>query len=161
MEIVRLSRSPRETRAVGEALAACLGPGDVVALSGDLGAGKTCLIQGIARALGVKEDVTSPTFLLMRQYEGTLPVVHVDVYRMNRLQELLDLGFDEMLDSSALVLIEWGDAVEGLLPPDYLEVVIRVEPDEARRIAMRPRGAWAERDGRLRAATKAWAEQGG
>jgi tRNA A37 threonylcarbamoyladenosine biosynthesis protein TsaE len=77
---------------------------------------------------------------------------------MSRLQELLDLGFDEMIDSSNVVLIEWGNAVEGLLPPDYLEVEMSVERDDARRVAFRPRGGWAAREARLREATGAWAQ---
>lgn len=166
-EVVCLSRSPDETRALGEALAPCLGPGDVVALTGDLGAGKTRLVQGVARALGVRDPVTSPTFLLLKQYEGTHPIAHLDVFRMGTLQDLVDLGYDELLDSGSILLIEWGDAVQGLLPPDYLEVEMRAEAPRGtdaegadtrpRRIALRARGpGWSARLGDVRDRTRAW-----
>src|SRR5439155_26235436 len=105
-----------ETRAVGEAMAGVLGSGDVISLTGDLGAGKTTLVQGVARGLGVTQPVLSPTFTLVREYRGIAPIYHLDVYRLARLQEVMDLGFEEIIDRGAIVLIEWGEAIGALLP---------------------------------------------
>lgn len=141
------SDAPERTRAVGERLAAAFRPGDVVSLTGELGAGKTCLVQGIGRGLEVPGRITSPTFLLVKQYEGRLTVVHCDVYRLGRLQDVLDLG-DDVMSPDALTLIEWGDAIEALLPPDHLEVEITLveDLDDADRVlVLTGHGAWAER----------------
>ena len=120
-------------------------PGDVVALSGDLGAGKTAFVQGAAAALGVTDRVTSPSFILVKEYEGRFPVLHLDVYRLSNLQELTDLGYEEFLDPSWIVFIEWGDAVGPLLPPSLLEVEIRGGADEDRVITLHARGDGWER----------------
>jgi tRNA threonylcarbamoyladenosine biosynthesis protein TsaE len=117
--------SPEETRIVGAALAPMLVPGDVISLSGDLGAGKTVLVQGVAAALGVEDRVLSPTFTIVHEYRGRYTILHLDVYRLNSFQEVLDLGFEELLDPEAILLVEWGEAVAPLLPPRYLEVLIR------------------------------------
>lgn len=123
---IRLATSsPDETRAIGAAIAELLGPGDVVALSGELGAGKTCFVQGAAGGLGVQQRVTSPTFVLVRLYEeGRLPVVHCDVYRLDRLQDVYELG-DDVLAPDVVTFVEWADAVAPLLPDDRLEVELR------------------------------------
>jgi tRNA threonylcarbamoyladenosine biosynthesis protein TsaE len=138
------TRSPEETRILGAALAPALVPGDVVSLSGDLGAGKTVFVQGVAGAMGVHEKVTSPSFTIVREYEGRYPIVHIDVYRLDSFQEVLDLGFEELFDPSGILLVEWGEAVTPLLPFRYLEVEIRSPLDSEtgmdRRIAFRPRG---------------------
>ena len=125
--IVRTT-SAGATRAVGAAIASCLAPGDVVVLSGDLGSGKTTLAQGLAAALGVTEPVVSPTFAIVREYEGRVPVAHVDVYRLDRVQELHDLGLEEILDGTRVVLVEWGDLVSPVLPGD--RVVVRLRPGD-------------------------------
>jgi len=145
---VRLStRTAEETRAVGEALASSLQPGDVVSLTGDLGAGKTTLVQGAARGLGVRDRVLSPTFTLVREYHGEVPIHHLDIYRLDRVQDVLDLGFEEMIDADGVVFIEWGDAIEGLLPEDHLQVELSIAPDgETRRIDVTGLGrAWEAR----------------
>jgi tRNA threonylcarbamoyladenosine biosynthesis protein TsaE len=96
--------------------------------------------------LGVKERVTSPSFVLVREYHGAFPILHLDVYRLNNLQELTDLGYEEFLDPSWIVFIEWGDAVGPLLPQSYLEVLIRAGDDDERRIELHARGAsWDRR----------------
>ena len=140
------SSSPEETKTIAASVAATLRPGDVVALSGDLGAGKTCFVQGAAAALGVREQVTSPTFVLVREYAGAFPILHLDVYRLGNLQELTDLGFEEFLDPSSVIFIEWGDAVGPLLPDELVEIVIRAESEDVRMIDVHARGpAWNRR----------------
>ncbi|MGD9798150.1 MAG: tRNA (adenosine(37)-N6)-threonylcarbamoyltransferase complex ATPase subunit type 1 TsaE [Acidimicrobiia bacterium] len=111
-----------ETRRLAAAISALARPGDLILLVGDLGAGKTAFAQGFAAALGVEEQVTSPTFTLARTYQGRLTLNHLDVYRLDRLQEADDLGLAELVDDGGVTLIEWGDAVRPALPPDYLEV---------------------------------------
>jgi len=112
----------------------------VVALSGDLGAGKTCFVQGAAAALGVKERVTSPTFIIVREHQGTVPILHMDVYRLKNLQELTDLGYEEMLDPGSVLFIEWGDALGPLLPDEYLEIEINGGADDPRAIDFHAHG---------------------
>jgi len=114
------SRSAVDTHALAGALAELARPGDVILLAGELGAGKTAFTQGFGAALGVREPITSPTFTLASQYEGRLDLNHVDVYRLEQLSEVLDLGLPEMLDEGGVTVIEWGDAIVGALPADYL-----------------------------------------
>jgi tRNA threonylcarbamoyladenosine biosynthesis protein TsaE len=115
---------PDDTRAVAAVVARHLEPGDVIALSGELGAGKTCFVQGAAAELGVDRPVTSPTFVLVRHYAGRLPIVHCDVYRLDRLGDVLELG-DEVLAPDVVTFVEWGDAIVTLLPDDRIEVDLR------------------------------------
>jgi tRNA threonylcarbamoyladenosine biosynthesis protein TsaE len=121
--------SPDATRAVAGALATVLVAGDLVLLVGDLGAGKTAFVQGLARGLGVEEQVTSPTFTIVQEYEGRLPLAHVDVYRLDRIQDLYDLGFDELVDDDRVTVVEWGDLVEQVVPAEHL--IVRIEPGDA------------------------------
>jgi tRNA threonylcarbamoyladenosine biosynthesis protein TsaE len=152
-----LTRAPEETRKVGAAVAELLVPGDVVALTGDLGAGKTALVQGAARALGVRDPVISPTFVLVREYRGDLPVYHLDVYRLDRIQEVLDLGFEDYLDPSGVLFVEWGDAIEVLLPDNHLRVEIIARDDDVRRLAFSGRGPrWAARWERMEGQLAPW-----
>lgn len=135
------TNSPDETRIVGASLAPTLLPGDVISLSGDLGAGKTVFVQGLATALGVESGVTSPTFTIVHEYEGRYPIIHMDVYRLDSFQEVLDLGFEELLDPQAILLVEWGEAVTPLFPRSYLEIEIRqMEEPDHRQFIFRPRG---------------------
>jgi tRNA threonylcarbamoyladenosine biosynthesis protein TsaE len=146
------SRSADETLALGTRLAGVLECGDVVVLSGDLGAGKTVLAKGIAAGLGVTEPVVSPTFTIVREYEGDVPLLHLDVYRLDHLQEVIDLGLDEILDGHAVTVVEWGEAVSALLPQDRLEVALMTLPpeeadDDTRVIELHGVGpTWAARD---------------
>jgi tRNA threonylcarbamoyladenosine biosynthesis protein TsaE len=121
--------SPEATRAVAAALGRLLEPGDVVSLVGDLGAGKTAFAQGLAAGLGVDGPVTSPTFTIVQEYEGRIPVAHVDVYRLDAVQDLYDLGFDELIDDGRVTIVEWGDLIAQALPADRL--VVRIEPGTA------------------------------
>lgn len=130
------SSSLEETGAIGRDLAGRLRRGDCVALFGDLGSGKTCLIQGICKGLKVTDAVTSPTFILVNEYRGRdqdgalLPVYHFDLYRLDGPDDLIDLGWDDYLDRNGICLIEWADCARGLLPPQTIS--IRIEAPERR-----------------------------
>lgn len=136
--------SAEETRIVGASLSPVLLPGDVISLSGDLGAGKTVLVQGVAIALGVEGRVTSPSFTIVHEYEGRYPIVHLDVYRLDSFQQVIDLGFEEYVDPGAIVLIEWGEAIAPMLPRRHLEIEIRHAQDptseDERCMIFRPHG---------------------
>ena len=132
-----VSTSPDETRRAGETLAQMLGPGDVVALTGELGAGKTCFVQGVVRGLGVTTPATSPTFVLVNEYRGRLPIHHVDAYRIDTLTELVDLGLLELFDGDGVTLVEWADKLDALLPARAVAVSIEGVGDEPRRITIR------------------------
>jgi tRNA threonylcarbamoyladenosine biosynthesis protein TsaE len=121
-----------DTQAAAAAVAHLLQPGDVVLLDGELGAGKTTFTQGLARALGVTEVVTSPTFILMRLYPTTFgfDLLHVDVYRLERLSEVVDLALPEMLDDGAVAVIEWGQRAAEVLSPDFLQIRFSLADDE-------------------------------
>ncbi|HEX4901995.1 MAG TPA: tRNA (adenosine(37)-N6)-threonylcarbamoyltransferase complex ATPase subunit type 1 TsaE [Acidimicrobiales bacterium] len=135
------------TRALAASIAALASPGDVILLSGELGAGKTAFVQGFGAGLGVEDQITSPTFTLAHQYEGTLTMHHLDVYRLERFAEMDDIGVSELLDGDGVVLIEWGDAVAPVLPRDYLEVTLAYgEGDDDRDLELRCVGSrWTAR----------------
>lgn len=128
-----LSHSVEETMSVGAQLAADAKPDDCIVLTGDLGAGKTHFTKGFAAALGVKEDVTSPTFAIVEEYEGTkLRLLHWDLYRLEEDWELEDVDWYGLTESGAVSLVEWGDKFPDALPDDYLHVDIRVADDGTR-----------------------------
>lgn len=155
--LTALAATAEDTRAVGAALAELLGPGDVVALTGELGAGKTTFVQGAASGLGVTEPVASPTFVLVRQYAGRLPVAHVDVYRLDRVQEVIDLGIEDLLDGGWVVFVEWGDVVEALYPASHLVVELTLAEGESRRVRLTGHGpGWEARWERLEGALVRW-----
>lgn len=116
------TNAPYATKALAAALADLLEPGDVVLLAGEMGAGKTAFTQGLGSGLGVTDRITSPTFTIAQEYAGRLRLHHLDVYRLDHLNEALDVGLGEILEDEAVVVIEWGEAVLPLLPRDYLEV---------------------------------------
>ena len=125
--------SEAETRDVGYQIAECLLAGDVVALVGDLGAGKTQVAKAVAEALGVpRDDVNSPTFTLIQEYAGRLPIRHCDTYRLKNAEEFADLGLDELFASDGIALVEWADRVVEYLPRDRLEVRIAIDSPIAR-----------------------------
>ncbi len=130
------SRAPEETQRIGEALGRRLMAGDVVATFGELGAGKTCFLQGLVRGLGVAEGATSPTFVLINHYRGRLPVHHVDAYRTEGLTELLDLGLEELFYGDGVTVVEWADKLVPLLPPHAITVRISGVGDEPREIVI-------------------------
>jgi tRNA threonylcarbamoyladenosine biosynthesis protein TsaE len=148
MTITTTTRSAAETTELAVRVGALLRAGDVVVLDGELGSGKTVFAKGIARALGVTGPVVSPTFTVVREYAGRVPLVHVDVYRLDHLQELHDLGFDDLLGDDAVTVVEWGDRVSAVLPADRLEVSLTAldDDDDARLVRLSCRGtAWVAR----------------
>ena len=169
-EIVVFCPDQTATRALASRLAAILQPGDVVLLEGDLGAGKTAFTQGLASALGVESEVTSPTFTLMNIYATTagFDLVHVDVYRLERLSEVVDLALPEMIEDGAVAVVEWGERAAAALPGPHLfisierggpeperdgpepETVERGDEETSRTFRLRPSGAaWDARRPRL------------
>lgn len=135
--ITVLSSSPEDTGRLAAGLSNMAEGGDVLVLVGDLGAGKTAFSKAYGKALGVEEPMTSPTFTLAREYEGRLTLHHLDVYRLEQMAEVLDLDLPELLDSGGVVLIEWGDAIMPMLPPDYIEVRFTFgDGDDDRRIEL-------------------------
>ncbi len=126
------SHSPEETRQLGERLGQLATAGDIFLLSGDLGAGKTCLTQGIAVGLGVKEKAKSPTFVLVREMKGRMPLYHADLYRLDNMAEIAELGLEEYLYGNGLTVIEWAEKGTGLLPPECLVINIAIKGSRTR-----------------------------
>jgi tRNA threonylcarbamoyladenosine biosynthesis protein TsaE len=124
-----------ETLKFGEQLAAALHRGDVLALSGDLGAGKTALIKGIARGLGITQDVTSPTFTLVHEYtSGRLPLFHIDLYRLDTVDQALAIGIEDYLNGPGVTAIEWAEKIEPLLPPGTTRIRMESVGENTHRI---------------------------
>lgn len=166
MELLLRTATADDTRGVGAAIAPLLRISDVVVLTGELGAGKTTLVRGIASGLGAAEHVASPTFTLVREYvTGRLPVAHVDVFRLDRVQDVVDLALDELEGGACVLIVEWGDAVEELLPDDRLRVELTTDDPagetDARRITITSAGvSWLERADELAAVTDPWSAEG-
>jgi tRNA threonylcarbamoyladenosine biosynthesis protein TsaE len=162
VELQLRTRTADDTRAVGAAIAPLLRIHDVMVLTGELGAGKTTLVRGIASGLGASEHVASPTFTLVREYvTGRIPIAHVDVFRLDRVQDVVDLALDELEDGACVLIVEWGDAVDELLPDDRLRVELTSEDpaggSDARRIAITAEGpSWVERAVELADVTGPW-----
>jgi tRNA threonylcarbamoyladenosine biosynthesis protein TsaE len=141
MKSVKLiSHSPEETVSLGVCLGASTEPGDIFLMSGRLGAGKTCLTQGIARGLGSTEYALSPTFVLMREIRGRLMLYHIDLYRLDRIEEISDLGLDDYLYGKGLTVIEWAEKGIGVLPAEHLLINIDYVSDNERSLEFIPRG---------------------
>lgn len=138
-----VTKSRDETHELGEKLGRAAQPGMVFLMNGDLGAGKTTLTQGIGRGLGVKKQITSPTFTIMKIYHGRLTLYHIDAYRMEGIDQ--DLGFDEYLNDDGLTVIEWSQFMPALIPDEYLSVTITLLDEDQRRFDMNAAGERYER----------------
>jgi tRNA threonylcarbamoyladenosine biosynthesis protein TsaE len=173
--IVATTTGAEETRALAGAIARLCEPGDVLLLAGDLGSGKTTFAQGFGRGLGVTESITSPTFALVRQYRvgrgGDAPagaalktLLHADVYRLDHLAEIADLGLGELVEEGAVALVEWGDVAEPVLGHGSLSLRLDAgpgEPDDRRTVTILWSGPrWADRWERLSEALTPWAVAG-
>ena len=129
------THSPEETQTIGQQIGETLKAGDIIALIGDLGAGKTCLTQGLARGIGIasQEVVNSPSYTLINEYAGKTPVYHIDLYRLQHHGEIVDLGLEEYLEGNGICIIEWADRMSNLLPVSYIQITI-TWVDESTRI---------------------------
>ena len=128
------------TEEIGYKLGEKLFPGAVICLNGDLGAGKTTMTKSIAKAMGIDEDITSPTFNIVNEYtEGNLVLYHFDVYRIGCSEEMYDIGFEEYINSEGVCIIEWSNIIEDILPEERLEILLTYE-GEGRKIALKPMG---------------------
>ncbi len=158
MQLDLRAATAEDTRSIGEAVASLLSAGDAIALTGELGAGKTTFAQGVARGLGSRGHVVSPTFTLVREYRsGRLPIVHADVYRLDRVQDVVDLELEAAAEDGVL-LVEWGDVVEALLPRGHLVVELTIPGDgEERAVELRTEGeGWLPRWERLERQLEPW-----
>lgn len=143
MEITVYTHSPEDTRELGIKIGRFCQAGDVIALDGDLGAGKTCLIQGLAEGLGVskKSYVRSPTFTILNVHNGHLPLYHFDLYRLSNLDELEEIGYREYIYGDGVSALEWASNVEGAIPEECLRIAIKRVGEEEREIEITSRGA--------------------
>lgn len=150
------------TRALAEAVASILAKGDLILLVGDLGAGKTTFTQGLGKGLGIEDQITSPTFVLLRTYDADLPLHHVDVYRLEHLQEVIDLGLMEMLDDGGVAVVEWGDLATPVLPRDFLEIRLGFDDtagDDVRIVSLNGVGSkWSQREEAIALAIEEWTQ---
>jgi tRNA threonylcarbamoyladenosine biosynthesis protein TsaE len=141
-EMTIISGSPKETIAAGECLAKSLKPGSVVVLRGKLGAGKTCLTKGIAHFWGIEEEVTSPTYTIVSEYQGKIPFYHIDAYRLRGEDDFAAMGGDEIIYGGGISVIEWGERIPGSIPPDAVTVELEILPDGERKIQINAPGIW-------------------
>jgi len=136
MNISRVTKSPEETHALGKDIGKRLSGGDIVAITGDLGAGKTCLSQGIGWGAGIDSNVymTSPTFTLVKQYKGRVPIYHIDLFRMRTIEEVYELPIEDYFSGKGITIIEWADRIEPLLPKGHFRIDIELISENERRI---------------------------
>jgi tRNA threonylcarbamoyladenosine biosynthesis protein TsaE len=138
VNIELLSGSPEDTFEIARLLGEILIPGDVIAMTGDLGAGKTCFCKGIGAALGISPNrVVSPTFTIATEHKGTIPLAHVDVYRLDTVREAAEIGLDETFSGTGGVcMVEWAEKIEELLPTDSIRVKFNILCDDRRKIVI-------------------------
>ncbi len=136
------TKSPTETKALGKKIGKKLSGGEVIALIGELGVGKTCLTQGLALGLGVnpREYVTSPSFTLINEYQGRLPLYHIDLFRLKDRGEVEELGYEEYFYGKGVTVIEWAEKAESLLPEEYLSIKLISLSENQRQISLNPLG---------------------
>ncbi len=135
----------KDTEKLGKIIANCIKKGTVICLDGDLGVGKTSLTQFIAKEFGVKEYIVSPTFTIIKEYEGKLPFYHMDVYRIDSEDDMYDLGYDEYIYSEGVTIIEWSHLIEGILPIERVNIDIKRIDDDKRRINISGKGSVYEK----------------
>jgi tRNA threonylcarbamoyladenosine biosynthesis protein TsaE len=135
-----ISRSPEQTQRLGKQLGQLAQAGDVFLLTGNLGSGKTCLTQGIAWGLGIKEYAFSPSFVIIREYNGRMPLYHIDFYRLDHIEEIADLGLDEYICGRGICVVEWAEKGLALMPEDRLLISLSYVSDTERSVSLEPRG---------------------
>jgi tRNA threonylcarbamoyladenosine biosynthesis protein TsaE len=146
-DITVYSASPEETIALGERIGRRLTKGSVVALRGGLGAGKTCITKGIARGLGIAEEITSPTYTIISEYQGALPLYHIDAYRIGGDEEFEALGAEELLYGEGVSVIEWSERIPRSLPADVVVVELELTAREGRKIRISAPPGFMEGEG--------------
>ncbi len=135
------TKSVRETISIGRALGRRLSPGDVICLSGELGAGKTCLVKGLAEGLGIRgRVVTSPTFIIIREYKGRIPLYHIDLYRIGSIDDMRDLGMEEVVYGSGVTAIEWAERIRDRLPDERIDITLKWSDIKTRNVEMKAFG---------------------
>ena len=135
-----ITRSPEQTQQLGSHIGQLATGGDIYLLSGNLGTGKTCLVQGIAFGLGVKEYACSPSFMIAREYHGRLALYHLDLYRLDHIEEIIDLGINEYFKDDSVCAIEWAEKGGVALPHDSLIIRLRHLPGDERELTFEPKG---------------------
>ncbi len=139
--MIFFTKSPAKTKRLGERIGKLLLPGDVIALTGELGSGKTILTKGIARGMGIKGDpVRSPSFVLIKEYPGKVPLFHFDLYRLKKPEELNTIGYEEYFSGKGVVVIEWVERVKNLLPEEYLKIKISFLKENERKFSLMAKG---------------------
>lgn len=139
----RICQNVEETRQLAEMIGERLVPGSVIALEGDLGAGKTTFTKGLAKSLGVTRMVNSPTFTIMKEYRGTYPLYHMDVYRIENEEE--DFGFEEFFEGDGITVVEWAHLIKSQLPDELLTIYLYHNGDDSRMIRLEPKGEFYEK----------------
>jgi len=135
-----ITKSPEESRRLGALIGRLAQPGDVLLLTGNLGAGKTCLTQGVAHGLGIKDYVMSPSFVILRELKGRLCLYHIDLYRLDNIAETADLGLDDYLYGDGIVAVEWADKALSLMPLEHLKIKIDYLSENERRFVFQANG---------------------
>lgn len=138
-ELKVITNTAEETRSLAQKLGRNIEDSFLITLSGELGAGKTTFTQGLAKGLEITRNVTSPTFTLMKNYKGRLPLYHIDAYRLEDIDQ--DLGFEEYIDGDGVCVIEWANFIENVLPDEYLNIDLTINDDDSRTIIFRARGS--------------------
>ena len=139
--LILFTKSPAETKRLGERIGKLLLPGDVIALTGELGSGKTILTKGIARGMGIKGDpVRSPSFVLIKEYPGKVPLFHFDLYRLKKPEELNTIGYEEYFSGKGVVVIEWAERAKNFLPEKYLVIKLSIINKNERKISLTVKG---------------------
>ncbi|MBI2858413.1 MAG: tRNA (adenosine(37)-N6)-threonylcarbamoyltransferase complex ATPase subunit type 1 TsaE [Chloroflexi bacterium] len=140
-QIELITRCAEDTQTLGVAIGSRAESGDVFLLTGELGAGKTCLTQGIARGLGVADNAASPSFVIVREYRGRLPLFHIDLYRLEKTEEIADLGLEDYFYREGVSVVEWAERARGLVPENHLAITIRLAAEHQRHIVLRAGGS--------------------
>jgi tRNA threonylcarbamoyladenosine biosynthesis protein TsaE len=137
-----ISKSEAETINLGKRLGATLHRGDIIALCGELGSGKTVLVKGIAKGLGIKSNkyVNSPSFVILKEYKGRLPLYHFDIYRLDDMSEFSTIGYTDYFYGGGISVIEWADKISGVLPRGFLRIDISITEEKTRKINIKPHG---------------------
>ena len=140
MNLTIITKSPEETKNLGKKVSKLTKPGDLLAFYGELGVGKTCFIQGISQGLKVKDYVTSPSFTIINEYQGKIPIYHFDLFRLDNAEEILELGYKEYFYGEGLTVIEWAEKIEQLLTKEHLKIEIKFKDRYQRTISFIPQG---------------------